>query len=56
MCSTFTTRTVAFHKYRIMEVLNAKSNAELVQGVCNQAPLDCCLASDYGSELLTQVT
>jgi len=26
-----TTRTVAFHKYRIMEVLNAKSNAELVQ-------------------------
>src|SRR5438093_8228950 len=25
------TRTVAFHKYRIMEVLNAKSNAELVQ-------------------------
>jgi len=26
-----TTRTVAFHKYRIMEVLNVKSNAELVQ-------------------------
>jgi DNA-binding NarL/FixJ family response regulator len=26
-----TARTVAFHKYRIMEVLNAKSNAELVQ-------------------------
>jgi len=26
-----TTRTVAFHKYRIMEVLNAKSGAELVQ-------------------------
>jgi len=26
-----TTRTVAFHKYRIMDVLNAKSNAELVQ-------------------------
>jgi DNA-binding NarL/FixJ family response regulator len=26
-----TPRTVAFHKYRIMEVLNAKSNAELVQ-------------------------
>ena len=26
-----TTRTVAFHKYRIMEVINAKSNAELVQ-------------------------
>jgi DNA-binding NarL/FixJ family response regulator len=26
-----TTRTVAFHKYRIMEVLNAKTNAELVQ-------------------------
>jgi len=26
-----TTRTVAFHKYRIMEVLNAKSNAALVQ-------------------------
>jgi len=26
-----TTRTVAFHKYRIMEVLNAKSSAELVQ-------------------------
>jgi len=26
-----TTRTVAFHKYRIMEVLHAKSNAELVQ-------------------------
>jgi DNA-binding NarL/FixJ family response regulator len=25
------TRTVAFHKYRIMEVLHAKSNAELVQ-------------------------
>jgi DNA-binding NarL/FixJ family response regulator len=25
-----TTRTVAFHKYRIMEVLNAKSSAELV--------------------------
>jgi DNA-binding NarL/FixJ family response regulator len=26
-----TARTVAFHKYRIMDVLNAKSNAELVQ-------------------------
>jgi len=26
-----TTRTVAFHKYRIMEVLNVKSNAQLVQ-------------------------
>jgi DNA-binding NarL/FixJ family response regulator len=26
-----TTRTVAFHKYRIMEVLNVRSNAELVQ-------------------------
>jgi len=26
-----TTRTVAFHKYRIMEVLSAKSSAELVQ-------------------------
>jgi DNA-binding NarL/FixJ family response regulator len=26
-----TTRTVAFHKYRIMEVLNAKSSAELIQ-------------------------
>lgn len=26
-----TTRTVAFHKYRIMEVLNAKNSAELVQ-------------------------
>lgn len=26
-----TTRTVAFHKYRIMEVLKARSNAELVQ-------------------------
>jgi DNA-binding NarL/FixJ family response regulator len=26
-----TTRTVAFHKYRIMEVLNIKSNAQLVQ-------------------------
>jgi DNA-binding NarL/FixJ family response regulator len=26
-----TTNTVAFHKYRIMEILNAKSNAELVQ-------------------------
>src|SRR6476620_2047766 len=26
-----TTRTVAFHKYGIMEVLNAKSSAELVQ-------------------------
>jgi DNA-binding NarL/FixJ family response regulator len=26
-----TTNTVAFHKYRIMEILNSKSNAELVQ-------------------------
>ncbi len=26
-----TTRTIAFHKYRIMDALNAKSNAELVQ-------------------------
>ena len=26
-----TPRTVAFHKYRIMEVLNAKSNSQLVQ-------------------------
>ena len=26
-----TTRTVAFHKYRIMEVLGAKSNADLVK-------------------------
>jgi len=28
---SLTTRTVAFHKYRIMELLNAKSNAQLVQ-------------------------
>jgi len=28
---SLTARTVAFHKYRIMEVLNFKSNAELVQ-------------------------
>lgn len=28
---SLTARTVAFHKYRIMEVLNVKSNAELVQ-------------------------
>ena len=26
-----TTRTVAYHKYRMMEVLGAKSNAELVK-------------------------
>jgi DNA-binding NarL/FixJ family response regulator len=26
-----TTRTVAFHKYRIMEVLNIKTNAALIQ-------------------------
>jgi DNA-binding CsgD family transcriptional regulator len=26
-----TTRTVAFHKYRIMEVIGAKSSAELVK-------------------------
>jgi DNA-binding CsgD family transcriptional regulator len=26
-----TARTVAFHKYRIMEVLDAKSNADLVK-------------------------
>jgi DNA-binding NarL/FixJ family response regulator len=26
-----TVRTVAFHKYQIMDVLNLKSNAELVQ-------------------------
>jgi DNA-binding CsgD family transcriptional regulator len=26
-----TTRTVAFHKYRIMEVLGARSTAELVR-------------------------
>ena len=26
-----TTRTVAFHKYRIMEVIGARSNAELVR-------------------------
>jgi DNA-binding CsgD family transcriptional regulator len=26
-----TTRTVAFHKYRMMEVLGAKTNAELVR-------------------------
>jgi DNA-binding CsgD family transcriptional regulator len=26
-----TANTVAFHKYQIMEVLNAKSDAELVQ-------------------------
>ncbi len=26
-----TTNTVAFHKYRIMKTLNAKSNTELVQ-------------------------
>lgn len=28
---SLTARTVAFHKYRIMEVLNVKTNAELVQ-------------------------
>jgi DNA-binding CsgD family transcriptional regulator len=26
-----TTRTVAFHKYRMMETLGARSNAELVR-------------------------
>lgn len=26
-----TTRTVAFHKYRVMRVLNAKNDANLVQ-------------------------
>ena len=31
-----TTRTVAFHKYRIMEVLNVKNNAELVQYAIRQ--------------------
>jgi DNA-binding NarL/FixJ family response regulator len=29
--SSLTTRTVAFHKYRMMEVLNVKTNAELIQ-------------------------
>jgi len=28
---SMSTRTVAFHKYRMMEVLGAKSNAELVK-------------------------
>jgi len=28
---TLTPRTVAFHKYRVMEILNLKNNAELVQ-------------------------
>ena len=28
---SLSTRTVAFHKYRMMEVLGAKSNAELVR-------------------------
>ena len=28
---TITARTVAFHKYRIMEILNIRSNAELIQ-------------------------
>ncbi len=28
---SLTARTVAFHKYRIMEVLNVRSNAELIQ-------------------------
>jgi DNA-binding NarL/FixJ family response regulator len=28
---SLTARTVAFHKYRIMEVLNTRSNAELIQ-------------------------
>src|SRR5438876_10964023 len=31
-----TTRTVAFHKYRIMEVLNIRTNAELVQYAIRQ--------------------
>ena len=31
-----TTRTVAFHKYRIMEVLNVRTNAELVQYAIRQ--------------------
>lgn len=28
---TLTPRTVAFHKYRVMEILHLKNNAELVQ-------------------------
>ncbi len=28
---TLTPRTVAFHKYRVMEILRLKNNAELVQ-------------------------
>ncbi len=53
---SLTARTVAFHKYRIMEVLNVRSNAELVQyavrnslvsrgdpkGVCKIAPVSVC--------------
>ncbi len=39
---SLTARTVAFHKYRIMEVLNVRSNAELIQYAIRNSLISCC--------------
>ena len=45
-----TARTVAFHKYRIMEILHIRSNAELVQfAVRNQFVASDRVASTFGA-------
>ncbi len=39
---SLTARTVAFHKYRIMEVLNVRSNAELIQYAVRNSLVSSC--------------
>jgi DNA-binding NarL/FixJ family response regulator len=39
---SLTARTVAFHKYRIMEVLNVRSNAELIQFAVRNSLVGTC--------------
>ena len=46
--------TVAFHKYRMMQTLNVKTNAELL-GICNQTPHDVGLSEISVGLLLSTV-
>ena len=52
---SLTARTVAFHKYRIMEVLNVRSNAELIQYAVRNSLVSSCDPQGVGKIAPTSV-
>jgi DNA-binding NarL/FixJ family response regulator len=52
---SLTPRTVAFHKYRIMEVLNVRSNAELIQFAVRNNIVGACDVPTIGKVAPTSV-